>query len=255
VSSVTGTDDLRNALRFRCVRRALVLRLAGALASAVPDGVAAVAGRPRRRATAVVTGAPVSTIDVKTRKHSNPHHRRHSPRRGGGHAVSPVTGTLQREGNTVSSLRTKPECTTGAFGLLLVGHSPCPIMRSRGCGARAARRAGRCGPGRVSVVAARSGRRVTAFRHQRRQWHGVDDRRVTRARPHRHQRRLAAVPRRDLSPNLIQTFDGQGPDLELLGQGSEGRPGPEPTGPTRLSPSPDQRRWRSAAPDSGSVDG
>ena len=64
---MTGTDDLRNALRFRCVRRALVLRLAGALASAVPDGVAAMAGRPRRRATAVVTGGPVSTIDVKTR--------------------------------------------------------------------------------------------------------------------------------------------------------------------------------------------
>jgi hypothetical protein len=34
----------------------------------------------------------------------------------------------------------------------------------------------------ASAVAARKGCRATAFRHQRRQWHGVDDRRVTRAK-------------------------------------------------------------------------
>src|SRR5262245_56119771 len=44
-----------------------VCGLAGAVVGVVPDPVDAVAGRQQCRATAVVTGAPVSTIDVKTR--------------------------------------------------------------------------------------------------------------------------------------------------------------------------------------------
>jgi YVTN family beta-propeller protein len=44
-----------------------VLGLAGALVDAVPSGVSAVAGRARCRPIAFVTGAPVSTIDVRTR--------------------------------------------------------------------------------------------------------------------------------------------------------------------------------------------
>jgi YVTN family beta-propeller protein len=56
--------------RFRWVLGALVLGLAGALVGVVPDGVSAVAGRPRCRATAFVPNlgsGMVSTIDVKTR--------------------------------------------------------------------------------------------------------------------------------------------------------------------------------------------
>src|SRR4029453_1362976 len=56
-----------NAL-FRWVVRVVVFGLAGALV--VPDGLSAVAGRGRCRATAFVTNAgsgTVSTIDVKTR--------------------------------------------------------------------------------------------------------------------------------------------------------------------------------------------
>jgi DNA-binding beta-propeller fold protein YncE len=53
--------------RFRWVLGALVFGLAGALVGVVPDGVSAVAGRGGCRATAFVTGAPLSTIDVKTR--------------------------------------------------------------------------------------------------------------------------------------------------------------------------------------------
>src|SRR5215218_6603342 len=56
--------------RFRCVRGVVVLGLAGVLVGVVPDGVSAVAGRARCRATAFTanTGSDsVSTIDVKTR--------------------------------------------------------------------------------------------------------------------------------------------------------------------------------------------
>jgi YVTN family beta-propeller protein len=56
--------------RFRRVRGAFVLGLAGALVGVVPDGVSAVAGGARCRPTAFVanTGSgTVSTIDVKTR--------------------------------------------------------------------------------------------------------------------------------------------------------------------------------------------
>jgi len=56
--------------RFPWVLGALVLGLSGALVGVVPDGVSAVAGRSRCRATAFVTnldGGTVSTIDVKTR--------------------------------------------------------------------------------------------------------------------------------------------------------------------------------------------
>src|SRR5215207_1793383 len=54
----------------RCVRGVVVLGLAGALAGVAPDGVSAVAGRGRCRATAFVANSrsgTVSTIDVKTR--------------------------------------------------------------------------------------------------------------------------------------------------------------------------------------------
>jgi len=52
----------------------LLLGLAGALVSVVPDGVSAVAARARCRATAFVTygGDSVSTIDVKTRTKERP---------------------------------------------------------------------------------------------------------------------------------------------------------------------------------------
>jgi YVTN family beta-propeller protein len=56
--------------RFRWVRGVVVFGLAGALVGVVPDGVSAVAGRARCRATAFVTNSnndSVSTIDVKTR--------------------------------------------------------------------------------------------------------------------------------------------------------------------------------------------
>ena len=56
--------------RFRSVLGVLVLGLSGALVGVFPDGVSAVAGRSRCRATAFVTnldGGTVSTIDVKTR--------------------------------------------------------------------------------------------------------------------------------------------------------------------------------------------
>jgi YVTN family beta-propeller protein len=56
--------------RFRRVFAVLVLGLAGALVGVVPDGVSAVAGRGRCRATAFVANrnGTVSTIDVKTRR-------------------------------------------------------------------------------------------------------------------------------------------------------------------------------------------
>jgi YVTN family beta-propeller protein len=53
--------------RFRRVLVVVVLVSAGALVGVVPDGVSAVAGRAPCRATAVVTGFPVSTVDVRTR--------------------------------------------------------------------------------------------------------------------------------------------------------------------------------------------
>jgi YVTN family beta-propeller protein len=58
----------RSNARFRWVLGVVVFGLAGALV--VPDGLSAVAGRGRCRATAFVTNAgsdSVSTIDVKTR--------------------------------------------------------------------------------------------------------------------------------------------------------------------------------------------
>jgi YVTN family beta-propeller protein len=60
----------RSNARFRWVLRVVVFGLAGALVGVVPDGLSAVAGRGRCRATAFVTNAgsdSVSTIDVKTR--------------------------------------------------------------------------------------------------------------------------------------------------------------------------------------------
>jgi DNA-binding beta-propeller fold protein YncE len=55
--------------RFEWVRGLVVLGLAGALVGVAPDGVSAVAGRARCRATAFVPHHvdSVSTIDVKTR--------------------------------------------------------------------------------------------------------------------------------------------------------------------------------------------
>jgi hypothetical protein len=56
--------------RFRWVRGVAVLGLAGALMGVVPNGVSAVAGRPRCRPTAFVGNAgsgTVPTIHVKTR--------------------------------------------------------------------------------------------------------------------------------------------------------------------------------------------
>jgi YVTN family beta-propeller protein len=56
--------------RFRWVRGAVMLGLAGALVGVVPDGVAAVAARSRCRATAFLANGlsnTVSTIDVKAR--------------------------------------------------------------------------------------------------------------------------------------------------------------------------------------------
>ena len=57
--------------RFRWLLGALALGLSGALVGVLPDGVSAVAGRPRCRTTAFVANqvsGTVSTIDVKTRK-------------------------------------------------------------------------------------------------------------------------------------------------------------------------------------------
>jgi YVTN family beta-propeller protein len=56
--------------RFRWPRGAVVLVSAGALVGVVPDGVSAVAGRARWRATAFIANSgsdTVSTIDVKTK--------------------------------------------------------------------------------------------------------------------------------------------------------------------------------------------
>jgi YVTN family beta-propeller protein len=53
--------------RFRWVRGVVVLGLAGALVGVVPSGASVVAGLGRCRATAFVTGEPVSTIDVRSR--------------------------------------------------------------------------------------------------------------------------------------------------------------------------------------------
>jgi YVTN family beta-propeller protein len=59
--------------RFRPVLGVLVFGFAGALVGVAPDGVSAVAGGARCRATAFVTNSvsnSVSTIDVKTRTRS-----------------------------------------------------------------------------------------------------------------------------------------------------------------------------------------
>src|SRR5829696_4584935 len=56
--------------RFRSALVVVLFGLSGALVSVVPDEVAAVVGRGRCRATAIVynlDGGTVSTIDVKTR--------------------------------------------------------------------------------------------------------------------------------------------------------------------------------------------
>jgi YVTN family beta-propeller protein len=125
--------------RFRQVRGVVVFGLAGALVGVVPDGASAVAGRPQCRATAFVTGAPASTIDVKTRtKHLDDIPVGANPK---GVALTPDGKTAfvtnanlvlePTESNTVSTIdvktRTKhPTDITVGLQPLRVAITPCP---------------------------------------------------------------------------------------------------------------------------------
>ena len=207
----------------------------------------------------------MSTIDVKTRtKHPNDITVGTVPL---GVAVTPDGKTRLRtnassEHGVDDRREDQDQVHPGRhLGSVRVGHAVSAIMRSRTVvvlGSATASFGGvvpgrRVGGGDAQTRICRRHRR---FGHQRRQWHGVDDRRVARCTsPTDDQRRLAArtAPGRYRS-NLIRGSTGKGQIRNFYGSAARpSRPG-NPLGLRHASLQvPDHRRWRSAAPTRGAL--